>query len=110
MGRSECESNFGEREAYVEVLGVNVAMLGVEVLLGHEHALCHYIISQEPFSATMHHIPRKRYSWIFLRSSLGMSLRASQQRIRQKKAKAYIVASSWRYSGNRFTMLGERVV
>lgn len=77
---------------HVEVLGVNVAMLGkVEVLLGHEHTLY-----SQPSARLIHpssidrpsrnnsetqgrwiigvHIPRKRYSWIFLRSSLGISL------------------------------------
>ena len=39
MGR--CASSDGGCEAYVEVLGVNVTVLGeVEVLLGHEHTLC----------------------------------------------------------------------
>lgn len=33
-----------DESTYVEVLGVNVAMLGkVEVLLGHEHTLCNPI-------------------------------------------------------------------
>ena len=67
----------GERIAYVKVLGVDFAMLGeVEVLLGDEYAL--YIKVSPPFlfePSTDVHIPRKRYSWIFLRSALGMSLR-----------------------------------
>lgn len=76
---------------YVEVLGVNVAMLGkVEVLLGHEHTLCSITstksvrvrrqLSESICAAKAErlvvdsNIPRKRYSWIFLRSSLGISL------------------------------------
>lgn len=76
---------------HVEVLGVNVAMLGkVEVLLGHEHTLCSIrrtksvrvrrklsepIALRKPHIGVDVNIPRKRYSWIFLRSSLGISLR-----------------------------------
>lgn len=72
-----------------EVLGVNFAVLGkVEVLLSHEHTLCitglqsAIMISSRNIHSTIDvrrrgkvvHIPRKRYSWIFLRSSLGISL------------------------------------
>lgn len=87
---------------HVEVLGVNVAVLGkVEVLLGHEHTLYSFQVSDYPLlriidsccsrritvykpskqrrakrlgDSSVVHIPRKRYSWIFLRSSLGISL------------------------------------
>ena len=74
---------------HIEVLGVNVGMLGLEVLLGHEHTLCSgnqsaTVVFRErgrldrPMrqgTGGVVHIPRKRYSWIFLRSSLGISLK-----------------------------------
>lgn len=119
---------------HVEVLGVNVAVLGkVEVLLGHEHTLYSFQVSDYPLciigsccsrritiykpsqrraigdSLSVVHIPRKRYSWIFLRSSLGISLEHCQyiynsfasNKHWDNNRDTYIVASSWRYSGNR---------
>jgi hypothetical protein len=94
------ETTGGQRLASlddIEVLGINVTVLGkVEVLLGHEHTLCKYsqlidliaisiLVCNSAIAAcrTEGHrsvgegrgyIPRKRYSWIFLRSSLGISL------------------------------------
>ena len=52
-------------------------------------------------------IPRKRYSWTFFLSALGISLYADQHfrasTNRQQMVKVtYMIASSWRTSGNRF--------
>ena len=49
-------------------------------------------------------IPRKRYSWTFLRSALGISLidllaGAPEDHLGHVTC---MIASSWRYSGNRF--------
>ena len=72
--------------AYVEVLGVDLAMLReVEVLLCNKYALYVRISFAIPTTASQRslesragvYIPRKRYSWIFLRSALGMSLEES---------------------------------
>ena len=49
--------------------------------------------------------PRKRYSWIFLRSALGMSLKVllvSLCAVSDNGGLPYMVASSCRTSGNRF--------
>lgn len=113
-----------EVASYIEVLGVDVTVLGkVEVLLGHEHTLCvRKSVQLLDYVSVMlcaamlegldglgggegaSHIPRKRYSWIFLRSSLGISLDNCQRRnnLQQRSVISYIVASSWRNSGNRF--------
>ena len=91
----------GNMETYKEVLGVNVAMLWeVEVLLGHEYALpkevlrsvswysSEYVfakVSQRDLNGTVDGTWMKLTSWIFLRSAFGIN----------------IVASLWRYSGDR---------
>ena len=67
-------------EAYKEVLGLDLRVLGkVEVLLRDEDALCWYY--GQNCSASRYswvRLPRKRYSWIFLRSALGISLEIGQ--------------------------------
>jgi hypothetical protein len=85
----------------------------VEVLLSHEYTLCTSQTSQLSFLPAIGlgpptrislHIPRKRYSWIFLRSSLGISLDSYQQTCpinSSSRGNPYIVASSWCSSGNR---------
>ena len=91
----------GNMETYKEVLGVNVAMLWeVEVLLGHEYALpkevlrsvswysSEYVfakVSQRDLNGTVDGTWMTLTSWIFLRSAFGIN----------------IVASLWRYSGDR---------
>lgn len=71
---------------YIEVLGVKFAVLGqVVILLGDEYTLYlrnvskrAIVISDNVFMSLCLEkgfcIPRKRYSWIFLRSALGISL------------------------------------
>lgn len=73
-------------KTYIEVLGVDFAVFRqIEVLLCHKNTLCSVLMLADAAKLcfflggggrrrNFQCLPRKRYSWIFLRSALGISL------------------------------------
>ena len=74
-----CKRKLKLERTHKEVFRVNFLMLGeIEVLLGHEYSLCSGSVEISP-AIQRSNEPRKRYSWIFLRSAFGISLDLSVQ-------------------------------
>ena len=60
--------------SYIEVLCINLIVFReIKVLLSNKDTLCDMVSHREGIEGS-NDLPRKRYSWIFFRSALGISL------------------------------------